>query len=526
MRQATGLKMPRADKTLNAAVVQSTIGKAGTGLRDETIPQTLSQKKPLMLSIISRWRRKAPLFRADIGSWIAALLLFASPRLLATTATFNVRDYGATGDGRTLETHAINAAIDACANSGGGTVYVPPGRYLTGTIQIKSHVTFEIGAGAMILGSENIDDYPAMENPWGKLDPRTDWISPLIYAVDAENIAVTGRGTIDGQGAIWWRRVELNNPKKYPPGPQNDAERADAALLIRGRPNLIRFLRCKDVVIEDVNIRNSPAWNIHPLLCDQVRVEDVTITNPPALGHNTDGIDPESCRNVQILNCRIDTGDDGITLKSGLDAAGRAMARPCEDITIANCVVYHAHGGVTIGSEESGGVRNVTVSNCVFQGTENGIRIKAQRGRGGVVEGICVNNIVMQDVPTPFTITSFYMGSDKPGDVYPVDEGTPVFRDMLFSNITARGATNAGSITGLREQAIQDVTFDNVHIQSKKGFAITNASGVVFLDSIIDTAAGPAVMLKNATDIDVARLRTRAPHQDAPLVQNEDAIGR
>jgi polygalacturonase len=262
------------------------------------------------------------------------------------------------------------------------------------------------------------------------------------------------------------------------------------------------------------------------LLCDQVRVEDVTITNPPALGHNTDGIDPESCRNVQILNCRIDTGDDGITLKSGLDAAGRAMNRPCEDVTIANCVVYHAHGGVTIGSEESGGVRNVTVSNCVFQGTENGIRIKAQRGRGGVVEGICVNNIVMQDVPTPFTITSFYMGSDKPGDVYPVNEGTPVFRDMLFSNITARGATNAGLITGLREQAIQDVTFDNVHIQSKKGFAITNASGVVFLDSIIDTAAGPAVMLKNATDIDVARLRTRAPHQDAPLVQNEDAIGR
>jgi polygalacturonase len=481
---------------------------------------------PYMVPIISRGRGKASVFRVASGSLMAALLLFSAPRLLAITAIFNVRDYGATGDGHTLETRAMNAAIDACAKSGGGTVYVPPGRYLTGTIQIKSHVTLDIDAGATVLGSENIDDYPAMENPWGKLDPRTDWISPLIYAVDAENIAVTGWGTIDGQGAIWWRRVELNDAKKFPPGPQNDAERADAALLSRGRPNLIRFLRCKDVVIEDVNIRNSPAWNIHPLLCEDVRVEGVTITNPPAQGHNTDGIDPESCRNVQILNCRIDTGDDGITLKSGLDAAGRAMARPCEDITIANCVVYHAHGGVTIGSEESGGVRNVTVANCVFQGTQNGIRIKAQRGRGGVVEGISVSNIVMQDVPTPFTITSFYMGRDKPEDVYPVDEGTPVFRDMLFSNITARGATNAGAITGLREQAVEDLTFSNVHIQAKKGFAITNAKDVVFLDSIIDTASGPAVMLRNAAGIDVTRLRTRAPHQDAPLVQDAGGMAQ
>lgn len=254
-----------------------------------------------------------------------------------------------------------------------------------------------------------------------------------------------------------------------------------------------------------------------------MRVEGVTITNPPAQGHNTDGINPESCRGVQILNCRIDTGDDGITLKSGLDAAGRAMARPCENITIANCVVYHAHGGVSIGSEESGGVRNVTVANCVFQGTENGIRIKAQRGRGGVVEGISVNNIVMQDVTTPFTITSFYMGSDKPDDVYPVSEGTPVFRDMLFSNITARGAANAGVITGLREQAVEDLTFNNVHIQARRGFVITNAKDVVFLDSVIDTAAGPAVMLKNAAGIDIARLRTQAAHEGVPLVQDLDA---
>ena len=454
---------------------------------------------------------------------ILLLILGEASSGATTPALFNVRDFGAVGDGKTLDTTAINSTIDACTNAGGGTAYLPPGRYLTGTIQIKSHVTLEIDAGATILGSENPEDYPPMENPWPGDDKRAAWISPLIYAVDAENITLTGRGTIDGQGAIWWKRVRLNQPDKYPPGPQTDEDRAEAAKLIKGRPNLIRLLRCKDVVIERVNICNSPAWDIHPLLCDRLRFDGVTIKNPATMAHNTDGINPESCSNVQILNCRIDTGDDGITLKSGINESGRKMGRPCENITIANCVVYHAHGGVTIGSEMSGGVRNVTVSNCVFQGTDVGVRMKSQRGRGGVVEGISVSNIVMQDVPTPFSISSFYSGSDKPDETHPVDEGTPTFRDMLFSNITARGAKAAGAITGLREKPIEGVTFSNVHIEAQSGFKITNASGVTFLDSVIDTAKGSAVIMDHATNVNTERLRTNSPHEDAPLVVGERA---
>lgn len=455
---------------------------------------------------------------------ITVLLLstFLSSSAATPPAQFNIRDYGAVGDGHQLETAAFKAAIEACAAKGGGTVYVPPGNYLTGTVELKSHVTLHLEAGATILGSENPDDYPAAENPWGETGQRRAWISPLIYAIDAENITLTGRGTIDGQGAIWWKRLRLTQPNKFPPGPQNDEERAEAAKLNRGRPNLIRLVRCKDVVIENINIRNSPAWNIHPLLCEQLRVEGVTINNPATMAHNTDGINPESCRNVQIINCRIDTGDDGITLKSGINEAGRKMGRPCENITITNCVIYHAHGGVTIGSEMSGGVRNVTVSNCVFQNTDNGIRIKSQRGRGGVVERINVSGIVMQDVPTPITITTFYSGADKPEEIYPKNEGTPVFRDMLFSNIIARGATNAGSIVGLKEQPIENITFSNIHIEAQKTFGITNASGIVFLDSVIDTAKGPALTLKNTTGVEYERLRTRAPHQDTPLVQTEE----
>ena len=440
---------------------------------------------------------------------VAAVLHASTPRAL-----FNVHDYGAKGDGRTLATVALNAAVDACAAAGGGTVYVPPGRYLTGTVVLKSHVTLDLDAGATLLGSEDPMDYPPTPSAWG--DGRAT-MAPLIYAVDAENVTITGRGTIDGQGAVWWRRVRLNQPKKFPPGPQNDAERAEAAKLSRGRPHLIRPVRCTDFVIEHVTLRNSAEWNLHPMLCDRVRVDGVTILNPATMAHNTDGINPESCRNVQILDCRIDTGDDCVTLKSGLDELGRRMGRPDENITIANCVMYHGHGGVTIGSEMSGGVRNVVVTNCVFQNTDIGIRLKSQRGRGGVVEGLSVSNIVMQDVPTPFVISDFYSGRDD--SAYPVDEGTPKFRDLLFSNITARGAKRAGIITGLREMPIEDVTFSNVHIAAATGFSITAATGVVFQDCVIDTAAGPALLLDRATDVDTPRLRTHTPHPNTPLVQ-------
>ncbi|HVU35510.1 MAG TPA: glycoside hydrolase family 28 protein [Opitutaceae bacterium] len=434
---------------------------------------------------------------------------------VAPRAWYNVRDYGATGDGRTLDTSALNRAVRACAAAGGGTVYLPPGAYLSGTVELKSHVALDLDSGATLLGSENPEDYPSTPSVWGD---GGEMMAPLLYAVDADNITITGRGTIDGQGAIWWRRVRLNNPRKYPPGPQTEADRAEARKLSRGRPRLIRLVRCKDVLIEHVSLRNSAEWNVHPMLCENVRIDGITITAPAVNAHNTDGIDPEACRNVQIVNCRIDTGDDCVTLKSGLDELGRRMGKPDENITIANCVMYRGHGGVTIGSEMSGGVRNVVVTNCVFDGTDIGIRIKSQRGRGGVVEGISVSNVVMQNVPSPFTITTFYAGGDRADEIRPVDEGTPRYRDMLFSNITARGARSAGAITGLREMPIEDITFSNVHIQAATGFTCTNARNITFLDTVIDTQRGPALMLDHATDIRTERLRTETPHPDVPLV--------
>ena len=448
--------------------------------------------------------------------------------LLITTAAYgqkgsnppryDVRDFGTVGDGSHLETQAFQKAIDACAAGGGGTVLVPVGRYLTGTIVLKSHVTLYLDTGVVLLGSNNPDDYPDVADVWA--DGAKE-IAPLIYAENAENFTITGRGTIDGQGEPWWRPILAAKQRRA-----NNATTAPAAApdpqLRRGRPQLIRFVRSRDVVIEKVNCVNSPSWNIHPLLCQNVRVDGVTI-NAPVPSPNTDGINPESCRNVQIVNCRIDVGDDCVTLKSGKDEAGRKMNTADEDINITNCVMYRGHGGVTIGSEMSGGVRNVTVSNCVFHGTDIGIRIKSQRGRGGVVEGLTVSNLVMQDVPHPFTITSFYTGSDKPEDVYPVNEGTPRFRNFLLSNITARGAKDAGSITGLREMPVENIAFSNVQVQAERGFTCTNVAGVEFLDVAIDTTQGPALTTRGSRDVNTARLRTRTPHDGVPLVQSDNA---
>jgi polygalacturonase len=414
-----------------------------------------------------------------------------------SAATFNVRDFGAAGDGQHKDTASFAKAVAAAVKAGGGTVVVPPGRYLTGAIELQSHMTLEVESGAVLLGSPDPADYPLRNSPW-PLDRKE--ISSLIYAEKAEDVTIRGHGTIDGQGQHWWRRMGWPTRLKVPRDQRTPEELAQLALLTNGRPQLIRLVECKLVRVEGLHLINSGSWTVHPLMCEFVTVDGVTIENPVP-SPNTDGINPQSSRNVQIMNSRIDVGDDCVTLKSGINQIGRKVGRPDENITITNCVMLRGHGGVTIGSEMSGGVRNVVVSNCIFQGTDVGIRVKSQRGRGGVVEGFNVANVVMQDVKSAFTITTFYQGSDKPGDVFPVDEGTPVFRDFHFTNITARGGKSAGEITGLKEMPIGGFTFRDVHIQAQQGLKITNAKDVAFLDSSITAKEGDAVTVVNSTGI-------------------------
>jgi len=408
-------------------------------------------------------------------------------------AVFDVRQYGAAGDGRKKDTAAMQKAIDACGKAGGGTVEVGPGRYFIGAIELRSNVTLHIEAGAVLLGSTEPEDYPLVANPWG----QGQTIASLIRGEDLEHIAITGGGTVDGQGAAWWKRQRLARPKgKNPPAPA-EADRGEIAKISHGRPHLIKLVRCKYVLLEGLTLINSPSWTVNPVFSEFLTIRGLTLRNPDD-SPNTDGINPESCRNVHISNCNIDVGDDCVTIKSGTDEVGRRMGKACENITVTNCTMLHGHGGLVVGSEMSGGAKNITISNCVFQGTQRGIRIKSQRGRGGVVEAVTADNIVMEDVGVPVSISMYYSGGAGADKAEAAGEGTPLFRDISLSNILARGAKTAGEILGLPEMPVEGVTLNNVKIAAQKGFSIEHARGIQFRDVRIEAKEGPAVLRKDA----------------------------
>ncbi len=464
-----------------------------------------------------------------LGSAAAGLMAAAPSRLGARSlepasarraGVWNVRDYGARGDGQQMDTQAIHAAIAACASAGGGTVWFPAGKYLTGAVRLENNTNLHLDAGATILGSQDPKDYPVYPSPW---PDGTRQISSLIYGENLTNVSLTGRGVIDGQGRAWWERLWLAHHRRGFPIPplSEEQQREEIAKIKFGRPRLIRLIGCRNVLIEGLTLTHSPAWTIHPLFCESVTIHGVTILNPVP-SPNTDGIDPESSRNVHISDCHIDVGDDCIAIKAGKNAIGRQVGKPCENITITNLTTRHGHGGVSIGSEMSGDVRNVAISNCVFQGTDRGIRIKTKRGRGGIVEGVTASNIVMQDVPEAFYFTMYYGHAGGLNQKEPINAGTPRFRDFHMSNITARGARVAGEVLGLAEMPIQEVTFSNIEIEADKGFFCQNAHHLGFYDVQIETASGPSLSTKRVRDLELDGFRCDRPHAGTPVIELED----
>ncbi|HJV77335.1 MAG TPA: glycoside hydrolase family 28 protein, partial [Paludibacter sp.] len=400
---------------------------------------------------------------------------------------------GAKKGGKTLNTTLINNTINRLNANGGGTLFFPAGKYLTGAIKLKSNITIELEAGATLLFSDNFDDYlPFVEMRHEGVLMKS--FCPLIYAVDAENITIKGEGTIDGQGKKWWDEfyrviTDLNangmrDFNKYQPmwDKANDAKTLYAetnedyvSSMQRRffRPPFIQPVRCKNIKIQGITIINSPFWTVNPEFCENITVEGITINNP--LSPNTDGINPESCRYVHISNCHISVGDDCITLKSGRDLQARKLGMADENITITNCTMLAGHGGVVIGSEMSGGVKKVTISNCVFDGTDRGIRIKSTRGRGGVVEDIQVSNIVMKNIKEE-AITLDLLYSKMP--VEPLTERTPIFRNINISNVTGSGVLIPIKIRGLEESPISNITFTNINIDGKQKCVFQNYKNI------------------------------------------------
>jgi polygalacturonase len=466
---------------------------------------------------------------------------------------WNIRDYGAVGDGKTLNTDAFRKAIEACTGAGGGRVVVPAGTFLTGPIELKSSVNLNLDENAIILYSRNFDDYPLARVSWEGRD-TVACRSPL-WGENLHDVSVTGKGIIDGQGDGWrlvqkaklsqeqwdaivksggvvdtrrnvwypsdiWRTGQMDLAKlRNQPGPPNPDDYIKYKTLLR--PALVLLTNCHDVLLSGPTFRNSPSWNIHLLLSDNVTVRDVTIFNP-IYAQNGDGIDIDSCRNVLLADSTISAGDDDICLKSGRDEEGRKLARPTENITISNCVVNWGHGGVAIGSEMSGGIRNVNVSNCIFKGTDCGLRFKTTRGRGGVVENISVNNVTMSDIRGAAILLDMYYMIRGPHVPAPVGDGTPIFRQFQFRNITCQGAVRAIQIHGLPELPIEGLTFEGLRLSANSGAEIMDAKDIIMRDVRIDSRQAPVLQTQDVQNLTTELLstfvNTTLPPISQPLV--------
>lgn len=460
---------------------------------------------------------------------------------------FLITDYGAVNDGLTLNTEAINSAIRACHEAGGGKVVIPSGVWVTGPIRLRSNVNLHAAEGSVVMFSKDFDDYPFVRTYFeGQQDLRA---MPLLFGDSIENIAITGKGIFDGSGDIWrpvkkfkmtdgqWRELlrsggALNDrgdiwwPSKYAyeasldPASFRDRSPDDPELdkyKPYFRPPLLQLIHCDRVLLEGPIFENSPGWCLHPLMCTNLTVNDITVRNP-WYSQNGDGIDVESCEYVSIRNSQFDVGDDAICIKSGRNKEGRDRGRPTRYVVVDNCIVHHGHGGFVVGSEMSGGVSDIWVRNCSFTGTDVGLRFKSTRGRGGVVENIHIENIRMINIARDAIIFNLFyaglapteMGEDPIGNLIAnapeVSEETPEFRNIHISNVSCQGADRAIQILGLPEMPVSNLTVENAVFKTDRGINCLFASDLTLSNVRVVTNGQPVATLVNVMDVEINSL--------------------
>ena len=378
---------------------------------------------------------------------------------LSETVAVSVRDFGAMGDGVTDDTTAIQTAISCLPE--GARLYFPEGVYLTSPLSLKSHITLEICGGATLRGSADRSKYPIIPGSVSNLNggelntgiwdgAPIPMYQSLLFAEYCTDITIVGEGVIDGCGSDggWWDEAIRRGPIK--------------------RPRIIFFNRCDGVRLHGVNVKNSPNWNIHPYFSKNIDIIGVTVEAPKD-SPNTDAIDPEACDRVDIIGCRLSVGDDCIAIKSGKIELAKLFKRPASRHTVRNCLMQFGHGALTLGSELGGGVTDLTVSKCLFDRTDRGLRIKTRRGRGklSVIDGVCFENILMNDVLTPIVINAFYNCDSDGHDEYvqsrdplPIDDRTPHLGDFIFRDIVCQGCEVAACYCeGLPERPIESISF-------------------------------------------------------------------
>jgi polygalacturonase len=473
--------------------------------------------------------------------------------------TILITKFGAKPDGVTLNTRSINDAINASSKRGGGVVVIPTGLWLTGPIELKSNVNLHLQKNALLQFTSDFSQYKLVEGNWEGL-PQMRNQSP-ISATAATNIAITGLGIIDGAGEAWrmvkkdkltesqWKKLVasggvLSDDKKswYPseawlvankmknPGQISPEKTPEFYQSIKDflRPNLLVLTKCNKILLEGVTFQNSPAWCLHPLMSENITIRNINVKNP-WFAQNGDGLDLESCKNVLVENSVFDVGDDGICIKSGRDAEGRKRGMPTQDVIVRNCTVYAAHGGFVIGSEMSGGAKNIWVDDCTFIGTDIGLRFKTTRGRGGVVENIFIKNIAMKNIPGEAILFDMYYAAQDPialngekreppkVETKPVTEETPQFKNIYIKNVVVNGAQKAIFVRGLPEMNVKNIVMEDMVMQSKEGLDMTEGTGIVLKNVQLYTEnKNPVMNIHNSQDIAL----TNVKYNDAELLLN------
>lgn len=455
----------------------------------------------------------------------------------------SLTDFGAVPDGTTLCTDAFVQALSQLEAMGGGTLQVPAGQWLTGPIVLGSHICLNVQEGATVLFCPELPLYATRDELFGTGENKHQ--AP-ICAFHATDIAITGRGVIDGGGDHWrpvrkeyatdeeWvalvadtvNGVLNENQTRWMPIRQDERAYCEAhPIEHRGegvswihykeytRPENLWLYECERVLIEGVTFQNSPMWNLHPELCRDLTLRQVTSKNE-WFATNGDGLDMESCSHVYVTDCTFDVGDDAICLKSGADEAGRLRGRPTEEVLVEDCRVFHAHGGFVVGSEMSGGVRNVWVRRCAFEGTDSGLRFKTNRQRGGLVENIYVEDVSMYKIKADALLFDMYYHGQSPvleemqghsiSDTLQVEvsESTPCFRGIHFKDLYCIEVGRTFYFDGLRESPVQDITLQNVNSWATSPSLFSECQGIKIENLYLDSRGNQEVYMYHADGID------------------------
>ena len=435
--------------------------------------------------------------------------------------TLNVRDFGAKGDGVHDDTTAIQAAIMACPKS--SRVLVPAGTYKISSIFLKSDITLELAKDSVLSAFTEREKFPIFPGVIETYDEKDeynlgtwegnplDMFSGIVTGVNAENIVITGEGTIDGCTNFenWWKNCKVRN--------------------IAWRPRLFFINHCKNVTMHGITVTNSPSWTIHPYFSEDLKFIDVKIKNP-ANSHNTDGLDPESCKNVLVLGTYISVGDDCIAIKSGKIYMGKKHKTPTSNMVVRQCCMRDGHGAVTVGSEIAAGVKDVHIRDCIFMNTDRGLRVKTRRGRGkdSVLDDISFENIDMDNVMTPFVVNSFYFCDPDGKTEYvasktplPVDERTPAIKRLTFKDIKATNCHVAATyIYGLPESKIECLTFENVAVS----YAKDAKSGVAAMMLGCDESCRAGLVAGNVKELVLKNVKIEGCSGEEIVADNVDKI--